>query len=877
MSAVSMSTPTVRRLASGLTVVCQENRGSQVVTLQVWVKAGSADEEEVRGEVGLAHFLEHMLFKGTARHGVGEIAGVIEGAGGEINAWTSFDNTVYYVVITRPHLATALDVLADAVRSPALAADELEREREVICEEIRRAADIPARQLSNEVFCTAFQRHPYRRPVLGTRSSVQAATRAQIEHFFETRYRPERMVFVAVGDFDTEETMRAIDDAFGPRRGDPVAVPARPQEDRQTELRVRILETRTKESYLSCAWHIPPVGHEHIPALDVLSVLLGHGESSRLSRALKFKRPLANEAFAYAYTPRDGGLLIAGATLNHERILAVAGGLVECCIRLGHDAIAPRELEKAKAIIESEAIYQRETAQGIARKLGYFQTMMGDLEEEERYYAAVRDVRADDVRQMVKRYLTRENLTCVALLPEGSAPANIGVELEEAMARATRGRHLPTLPLADRNGIVRTELASGARLLVVPDRRVPVLAIRAVWLAGQRVEASENAGVGHLTARMLTRGTRTRNAMEIAHAVDAMASSLDGFSGRNSIGLQGDFLTRFTDRACELLADCARFPAFREDDFERERAQALELLRSREDDLPGLAFQLFSRVLYPSHPYRLDPVGSVASVAGLTAGDLRTYHERFTRPDDAVIAVGGDVEIERALALVEEMFGDRDGEVPSRPAAPWPDPVPTGRRVVRLVRERSQAHVFVGFPGVTFANPDRYALEVLANVLAGQSGRLFLELRDRQSLAYSVSAFSVEGLEPGCFALYMGTSPDKLQRGLAALEAQLQALRSEPPTEEELKRSRCFLIGSHAIGLQRVGARTSVVAFNELYGLGYDAHLSYAARIEAVTRDHLLRLAQQQLAPERTVVAIVAPEDVPVDEGAEVVESVENL
>lgn len=829
------------------------------MALQVWVGVGSADEDETAGEAGLAHVHEHMLFKGTERRGVGEIARAVESAGGEINAWTSFDNTVYYVVMASRDFDVGLDVLADAVLHSRFDPEELDREREVVIEEIKRSRDIPARLASQTLFETAFSVHPYRRPVIGYEETVRAMTRDALHGFYRRHYCPERLVVVAVGDLDAARAQASITAAFGGAPAGPGLAPERPLEPEQDALRLRLLFGQTHESHLLCAWHIPAVDHDDVPALDVLSVTLGHGESSQLSRAMRFRRPLVNEAFAYAYTPRDAGLLIAGATLHHDRLRDAAQALVSEIHRLRDEPVALREIEKARTIIESDAVYQRETAQGMARKLGFFQAVMGDLGAEARYYEAIREVRAEDLRRVAERYLRPEQMSCTALLPQQQATEVRQDMLAEALL-PPRPRVRATLGQAGASGAYRVELPSGARVILLPDSTVPVVSFRAVWLGGQRAETPEFAGANNLASRLLTKGTTSRSALDIAHAVDAMAAGLDGFSGRNTIGLQGEFLARFAEQGFDLLVDCARSPAFREEDLVRERDQVLEQIRARDDDLPSTAFRLFARGLYPRHPYRMDPLGQRDSVEALDHDVLAALHQRLMCPERAVFTVAGDIEPERGLAMVQAAFGTPSLATLPPPAAPAADPAPPQRRVLRLARDRAQAHLVYGFSGCTFLEERRFGLEVLATVLAGQSGRLFLELRDRQSLAYSVTASSVEGVEPGYFAVYMGTSPEKLDQAIAGVEEQLDRLRQQPPTVEELARTQRYLIGAHAIGLQRVGARASIMAFNEVYDVGYQAHLDYARRIEAVTAAELLACAQEVLIPQRAVLAIVAPE-----------------
>ena len=854
--------PIVRHFDSGLTVICLENHHSPVVSMHAWVGVGSADEDESQGEAGLAHVHEHMLFKGTQRRGLGEIARAIETAGGEINAWTSFDNTVYYVSLAARYFDTGLDVLSDAICNSAFAADELDAEREVILEEIRRSEDIPARMVSQRLFRAAYKTHPYGRPVIGYVDSVKAMRRDQLLDFYRRHYRPEGLVFVAVGDFDAEQAIAKIAASFADFSPASATNFVRPVEPEQKSARIHLGFGDTQESHLACAWHIPAVDHKDVPALDVLSLLMGQGESSRLSRELRFSRQLVNETYAYAYTPQNAGLMIAGAALHHEHIYDATAALLDTVYAFKHDRVAQRELDKAKTNIEADAVYQRETVQGMARKLGFFQSQFKDLDAEKRYYDDISVLGAEDIQRVANIYLRPENLTCEVMLPKDQQANFTQKKLEKACQRPEIINIKTPSSAAGKSGAHRVELDNGARLIVIPDHSVPIVSFRALWLAGQRVENESNLGINNLLSQMLTKGTQTRSALALAQAVDGMAASLDGFSGRNTLGIQGEFLSRFTEQGFELLADCAKNPAFRDSDLQRERAEILESIRSREDSLSSMAFRIFAQALYPHHPYRHDPLGSCKSITAITEQHLRHLQQRQMGADKAVLVLAGDIQPERAVHLAMTAFGQKPNKARASLPTPKADPPPQHARIVRLDRDRAQAHLVVGFPGLTFNHPDRYSLEIMSSLLSGQSGRLFLDLRDKRSLAYSVSAFSVEGLEPGYFATYIGTSPDKVDEALLGLRKHLQKLREHAPSEQELLRTQRYLIGTHEIGLQRVGSRASMMAFNEMYHLGYEAHLDYAHQIQSVRPTDVLHLAQRLLAPEREVLSLIAPEGV---------------
>ncbi|MFZ9889744.1 MAG: M16 family metallopeptidase, partial [Myxococcota bacterium] len=399
-------------LDSGITVILQESRAAPVAAIQVWVDVGAADESETEG--GIAHVHEHMLFKGTSRRPVGHIAAEIEGAGGEINAWTSLDATVYHVVVASRHFDTGVDVLSDAILHSAFDPDELGRELGVILEEIKRSEDNPQSRVSRALFSNAFTEHPYRRPVIGHAHVVERFTREQILQFYQANYRPDRLTVVAVGDFDASNALATIKRAFAPAQGRSAPRAARPTEPAQTQIRSAGLVDEVEETQLAVGWHGPSIAGEDLFAIDVLGVMLGSGESSRLVHRLRHELRVVNEVYAYAYTPRDDGLFVIGAALHHSKLHDTLRAVGEVVRKVQEEPPPTHELKKAQGILAADGVYQRETVEGLARRLGYWSTSVGDPSYEEKYQEGIRAVTAQDVQRVARKYLSPQGATIVA-------------------------------------------------------------------------------------------------------------------------------------------------------------------------------------------------------------------------------------------------------------------------------------------------------------------------------------------------------------------------------------------------------------------------------------------------------------------------------
>jgi len=249
-------------------------------------------------------------------------------------------------------------------------------------------------------------------------------------------------------------------------------------------------------------------------------------------------------------------------------------------------------------------------------------------------------------------------------------------------------------------------------------------------------------------------------------------------------------------------------------------------------------------------------------VASFRRAQLRELLERWFTPERMVLAVVGDVDAARVVEQVKALFGARATQAKALAGPTLPlDPPAESVRVVTRHRARAQAHLVLGFLGARLTGGDRHALEVLMAVLTGQGGRLFVELRDKRSLAYSLSGFSLEGIEPGYLAFYLGVDPKRAGEARDALLQQLAGLQAGPIPAAELERAKRYLVGTQAISLQRTSARAAAMAFSELYGLGHLAHTKYAEEIEAVTAADVSRVAREYLKLGAYTLAVVGPQD----------------
>lgn len=867
--------PVIDHLENGLTVVLQENHASPVVAFQMWVGVGSADE--LKGEEGLAHVFEHMLFKGTKNRAVGEIPQDVERAGGQINAWTSHDETVFHVTLASRYAHEGLDILSDAVQNAALDPRELAVELDVIREEIRMGEDTPQRVSVHQLFGGVFKKHPYGRPVIGYDRTVRKFDRELVHGFYKSWYVPQNMVFVAVGDFEAAAMREAIAKHFGKMRRKKVpARTARAAEPVQKSVRVVSSARPFSEAQLAVGFPIPGLCHPDAPALDLLATILGQGMSSRIETRVRREKGLVSEARSMAHTPKDGGIFGIFAALPPENTVRAVEALCEEMFLLCREPVSDVELRKAKTLLESESVYTEETVDGIARKLGYFCLHTGDIQFDKRYLASMAELDDADLADAARRYLKVERLTLSAVVPDPAVVAPRkkvpwiskkgssaqldkavldGAMKEKAARQAERKKAGPPARRAEPPVTLHT-LPSGDVFIVHPDSTSDLVAVRGAFLGGQRGEPAERVGLSLLMSNVISRGTGRASAREIAGRMDELACAVGGFSGRNTFGISGEFLARSFAEGFELLGDILRDPDFPQNEVDREKQLIVEEIRANQDNPAGQVFEAFHECFFGAHPYGRPIRGTEESVAAMTRDDLEELHRELTKPGRMVMAVVGNVSTTRLLDLAQRFVSPGKGKsdhAVQKIAVETPGaPVQVKRRL-----PKQQSHIVVGFPGLTLGDERRFALDVLVEILGGHGGRLFDSVREKKGLAYSVTATSLEGLDPGYMAVYAATSPGKERAVVDAMLEVLDGIRTKKPPQEELVRIKRHIIGARSIGMQRSANRAAAMALDHLYGSGHDAYMKYAKEIDRVTAKSVHDLCRDLLDFDKRVVSCV--------------------
>lgn len=825
----------IRRLPNGLEVILKTDRSAPLVSVQAWVRTGSILEAELLGS-GVSHLVEHMVFQGAGERGPGALAHAVQETGGYLNAYTSFDRTVYWIDTLREGLDVALGVLSDLTMAARFPEEEFAKEKDVIRREIDMGKDDPGRAVSQLMFSTVYREHPFREPVIGHLDLFNAVSRDAAFGYYRERYAPGRSFLVIVGDFDEAEVMALVEAKFGgwaPGFSPSIVLPEEPAQCGRREAHEGFATEMTK---MELAWRIPGLQHADTPALEVLGTLMGSGRTSRLWREVRERKALVHSIGAGAYTPVQGGIFYVSAECDPDKRAAAEQAMLDQVAAIQEGGVSAHEVQRACRLFLADQLNGLTSMRGIASDLGGNWHAAGNVDFTNEYLAAVSAVTPQEVQRVAQQYLRSNGLSSVSINPHGA------VEKCRVHIAATKP-----------GDIQRHEFPSGLTLLVREDARLPMVSLHASLRGGLLAETRESNGTGRLMARTLIKGSRHYSADSIADLIEDGGGSIGADSGGSSWSASVQVLRPEVRTGLKVWSEVLLQPVFPAAEVAREVARQTAALKQQEDHPSFMAFRELRRAIYGEHPFAMNRDGTPESLPGLTPERLAAFHAARTVAGNAVLSVFGDVRMAEVIEWVEEAFaampqGARQ-ESAGLPALP-----PHSGRVLDVAMDKKQAFVVAGYPTVPVTHPDRVLLDLVDEACSDMASRFFEAIREKHGLAYSVGASQILGMCPGVFTFYLSTAPEKVEFAQAELLKEIRLLAAEGLTVAEIDRARRTWIGKQAMQRQNNAGMAQVAALDELYGMGYNHSEQVLDRVRSLTVEEIRDACARYLSAEPVIV-----------------------
>ena len=791
-------------LNNGLRIYVNTKHDAPTVSLQCFVGTGSVHEADRLG-CGLSHFLEHMLFQGCAAYPGQEAADTVNRLGGQVNAYTSFDHTVYYLNLPSEHTETGLNILCSMLSSPEFPEKKFLSEKDVILRERDMGRDRPEYMLGEKLWKTVFQKHPVRHPIIGYHEKIEKVSREIMYEYYQQRYSPERAYFVISGDVEAQAVFDMIAERLSNWRHGNIYEPPLPEEPLQTGMRSNNCFFTDPLSRLAIATRIPSVAHPDIPALDMITAILGQGQSARLVKSLQFKKELAVGVGAFTYAPNFSGISAISATTTTEKMPELETALMGELDKLLLNGVTMEELEREKNQKTADYIRVLRSNSGIAGLIGDAVLSYGDPGMADQYLKLLKDLKPENILETTRKYFNKEQLNIVRQLPA-----------KNKVSKKIKGRKK-----TEKNA-ESSSLSSGAELITLADKSFPLVDICLVTLGGNIFENSENSGISRLMARLLTTGTKSYTEDKFNKLLNDNAIDLTVNSGSNSFYIRLNCMRDKLDTAVELLSSMLSEPAFNKKQFAREQHNIMQLLKSRSQNPDGAAIDKVYELLYGNHPHGLPRDGTPDSIGKLQISDIKDFYNNIFTPAKTIIGIAGDINRDDARSAAERIESaikwnaDIPGLMPPSPSFPVAD------KHAQIELPRDQVKVVYAVPTCEYSSPDRFAFDILQQALNGLSSQLFKHIRESKGLAYSTGVMFGSGLYPGFAAFYAGTNAESVTQVSDLLTAECKRLADKGLDKEEFDAAKAKVLFSYSSLMSNNEALLFNAALEEFYGNGCD-------------------------------------------------------
>jgi zinc protease len=805
--------------------------GSTAATVQMWFRAGSA-LEKVDHE-GIAHFLEHMFFKGTPTRPGPQLAHDIESYGGEVNAFTSFDYTCYYINTPNPFLNKSVDILLDMVANPLFSEEDIPAERQVVHEEYRRAMDNPSQfnflQLQKNTF-----KNGYSHPILGREDTILNFSQEQVRSFRQKYYNLENALLVIAGDLSKREEIEDKINSFTLPHGEKSRFDAFLLQEKPS---INIHDKDIRQATLTLSFQAPNYEADNAAAQDLAINCLAHGETSRFYQALVAKTSLCNGIAGSTMYFADGGVHMIKMSFPLENLAKIEKAFIQTLKDAVINGFKEEELTKIKNQYISSKVYERESIESFSFSLGHGFAQAGNIYCEDKFIERINNTTLEEVwieLVNVLKLSSHFNLQ----VPKGQIKPQLDKTLaiwQKNLSALTKTKvkiKKSDLLTSEFDPSVKvTELKPGIKFIYRQNKLTPTFVMHAYMKGGQSAETAKSAGVHHLMSRLFTYGYKGCKYETLKSELEFVSSYLTGFSGKNAYGVTLHGQSKDFNLLSNHFFGTLKTPEFPKKFFEHEKKIILRAIDNQKEDPMKQAFKKFYGMVFKDHPYSLDIAGTPQTLKSFTTTGFARLHSSNLKKSEIVFTYCGDHDYNTVLKMMKDMTKDLPARTPAKKAKKKATAL-SGKHE-NLFFDREQTQIVIGRGAYPLGSMEDLYLKMISAHLSGQSSDLFVEVRDRQGLCYAVSPIHISALEAGSWGIYIGAGGDKTDQAIAAIKNILDGLADKGISKDEFDRIKTMIDGQTLLGIQTNEDFAQLYSIPVLHGLGLD----YAHKKNNLIRD----------------------------------------
>ena len=821
---------TVQKLPNGQTLVVKEVKDNPIVTIDTWVKTGSIDETDSNS--GVAHFLEHLFFKGTKKHPAGEFDQILEAKGAIINAGTSKDFTHYYITLPSQFFDIALNLHSDMLTNPQIPRKELEKERKVVLEEISKDLNTPSKKVYNNLNEMMYSHHPYKRKVIGSANVISTIRREEILDFFNNHYSPTQMITVIVGNINTDNVIEKVSKAFASDYKKPIKKCYKKELPLFTQKR-KIEYTEAQAGYMMIGFRGASICENDIYALDLLEKILGNGKSSRLYKNVKDQKGLAYSISANNLNLKDDGIFFISANYSPSNIEKLEKSIFDEIKNIQKYGITEEELEVAKKIIEQDTYYSRETTSNISSEIGYIMTLTGSLDLYENYIENIKKVSLTDIKRVANKYLGINKSAVSIVLPKKT-------EITEAKART---QHYAQ-KVSNSNGIEKFTLDNNSTLLINNHNNNDIIAISIIAKGGQFLE--NRIGEGTLTAETMLKGTKKYSSQELAQLMEENGIKIKPQCGEDYFKIDLQTTTSQVDLSLEILNEILNYSLFEDYEIEKSRTEILNKIRQRKDVPMNIALDEFKTLIFENSVYSHSNNVLEKTLPQITKENVISYYNKIFDSKNVIISINGNVNKDTVINSFGEILKDK-----KQPKFNYSNYKITNltkhKTSTKIINDLQTAWLFMGWQTSGVNNKNDYVtLKIINTILGGGiSSRIYKNLREQEGLAYQLGSSYTPKMLGGSFLVYIGSNPSTIEYSKNKLLKEIERLKMEFVSDTELEYAKNRLKGGLILEMETNSKKASNIGLFETSGFGYDFLKEYVDMIEKVSASDIIRVANK--------------------------------
>ena len=827
----------VYKLDNGQTVVIQEVKNNPIVTIDTWIKTGSIDEDDSNS--GVAHFLEHLFFKGTKNHAPGEFDKILETKGAITNAATSKDFTHYYITIPSKDFDLAMELHADMLMNPMIPRNEMAKERKVVLEEINKDSNSPQKKMYESIDSMLYTSHPYKRRVIGRSDVIETITRDKVLEFYNEHYFPSNMVTLVVGDVDTNYALNKIKEVFNGNNKKTVKNSYQ-KEQQLTEQKKQVEYIDTQSGYMLIGFRGTSITDKDSYAMDVLSTILGEGRSSVLNQTLKEKKRLAFSVGAGNMTYKDDGIFYISSNFEPDKCKLVQDTIFEEIKRIQDKGVSEEQLNLAKNLIERTTYYSRESVSNISNEIGYTVALTGDIKFYDNYLTNIKNVSADDVKKVANKYLGINKSAISILLPQDRKDIPVA-------NKKTDDNNSKAEFVSENNQTQKYTLANSSTLLYTPNTFNDIIAITIDAKGGQLIE--NKPGTAMITGLSLVKSTNRYSPVELSQIMEDNGIKIAPSVNADYFSISVLTTKDEYEKTMELLNEIINNPSFDEVEIGKIKSDNMNQIKANKDIPLKVALEKYRELIFQNSPYTISANVLEKSIPNITREDIINYYHKVLEPQNIVISVNGNIDKKDVIKDFNKIFtkAHTDSKFDylsfdktiSKPSSP--------RTAIAHMDSTETAWIMLGWQTDKIDNQKDYAtLQVIDSLLGGgMSSRMFRDLREKEGLAYQLGSGLSAHVLRGSFVLYIGTNPATLEKAKQGLFDEINKLKNEYVGNKELKDAKEKLIGNYVIGLETNLEKASNIGKYETMGLGYEFKDKYIDLTNSVTDTDIIEVANK--------------------------------